>query len=67
MLEALIGVLAMFAAGVLAFYAVGLKVRRMALDDGEHRDTAVFAAVALAAPAGIVAACLTALAWSWGF
>lgn len=66
MLDILIGALAVFVAGVCGFYAVGLKVRRIALDDGEHPDTAMFAAVALGVPAGIVSACLTALVWSWG-
>lgn len=43
---------------ILAFYTVGLKVRRVALGRGEAIDNAVFAAVALTTPAGIVAACV---------
>lgn len=65
MLEILTGVLVVAVVAVVAFYAVGLKVRRMALDDGEHPDTAVFAAVALATPAAVVAACATAWTWQW--
>lgn len=65
MLEVMIGVIVVAAVAVVAFCMVKRKVRRMALDDGEHPDTAVFAAVALATPAAVVAACATAWTWQW--